>query len=294
MHDCENALAAGRERQPSFRIEPVCVNPPADRDRGDQLAAIGIHNGHHLVVATGEQPPMFSIHGQPGRFFARSQRPARLDLEFVGIECHEFTFVFNVDEDFAFLVTDRKLWLPIHLDSADHLTLGRVDGSDIVAPAVESEDPLAGRIKENRVRVFAGLNLVEHFQRVQVKNTHGSLASVADEPAAELRRQGNAMHAGRIRNIAHGLSRIRIDHDDVRGPGNVQTIRGGIERQIVPASIAAEFVSLDHVVARSCRQTRRNQQQRDQRDANSHDAQLLQALHLHQPPPKSNNQSTRP
>ena len=93
------------------------------------------------------------------------------------------------------------------------VALGGIDRSDIVAPAVEGEDPLAGGIVKNRVRIFADLDLAEHLQTAQIENAHGVLAPVADEPAAEFRRQGNAMHSGSIRDIAHGLAGIRVDHD---------------------------------------------------------------------------------
>ena len=82
--------------------------------------AVGIHDGHQLVAASGKQPPMFAIDGQSSRFFARRQRPARLYLQLVRIERHQLALVFDIHENFAFFVTDRKLRLPIQLDRADH------------------------------------------------------------------------------------------------------------------------------------------------------------------------------
>ena len=200
------------------------IHAVTDGHRGNELAAVRIHDGHQLVAATGKQPPMLAIDRQSSRLLARSQRPARLHFQFAGIERHEFTLVFNVDEDFAFFVTDRKLRFPIHFDRAHDLAFGGVDRGDIIAPAVEGEDALARGIVKNRVRILANLNLVERFQSLQIENSHGSFATIADEAAAELRGQGNAMHAGSVRDIADGLSGLRVDHDDVGGSRNIQPI----------------------------------------------------------------------
>ena len=42
----------------------------------NQFPAVGVDHRHQLVAAPGKQPPMLAIDGQPGRFFARRQRPA--------------------------------------------------------------------------------------------------------------------------------------------------------------------------------------------------------------------------
>ena len=62
-----------------------------------------------------------------------------------------------------------------------------------------------------------------------------------------------------------------------------------VEREIVPSSVAPQFVGLDPVIARIRGQSRRNQQEGDQSDSDFCHAQLLQALHLHQPRFKGNS-----
>ena len=56
------------------------------------------------------------------------------------------------------------------------------------------------------------------------------------------------MHSWRVGNVAHGLTRIDIEHNHVRGARDVQPASIRVKREVVPAAFAAELVGLNQVV----------------------------------------------
>jgi len=95
---------------------------------------------------------------------------------------------------------------------------GVILGGNKVAPADVDRD--AGRVRPDE----AAERVDDVLQQVAwVVVGAGIERRVHDKSAAKFRGQSNAMNSRRIRNIAHGLAGIRIDHDDVSGTGDEQT-----------------------------------------------------------------------
>ena len=163
-HDDQDSFAARRKCQISFRIKGCRVHSFTNRHRGDELAAVGIHDSHHFVVARGKQSPIFAIESQSTRLRAGSQGPARLHCQLVGIKREQLAFVFQIDKNFTLAVADGELRLPIQLDGADDCAFGGVNGSGIITMAVESEDTVRRRIEKDGVRVVANFDLAQRFQ----------------------------------------------------------------------------------------------------------------------------------
>src|SRR5579872_1843363 len=57
------------------------------------------------------------------------------------------------------------------------------------------------------------------------------------------------MNAGCVGNIAHNLARVFIHNNHMRRTRNVHTPRGTVDREVIPATFATEFVSVDEVIA---------------------------------------------
>src|SRR5262249_57524604 len=90
------------------------------------------------------------------------------------------------------------------------------------------------------IRILAGGGGAGDFQRLQVEDRDGVAAAVADEALVEIRRDRDAVHAGRVGNVADHLVGVQIDHHDVGGVRDVEPPRGAVDREIVPAAIAAD------------------------------------------------------
>src|SRR5581483_5479020 len=86
----ENAFTARGESKIGSGIEGGGIHAFADGQRGNQLAAVGIDDGHHFIVTAGEKAAAGAIQGEARRRFAGSEWPTRLDRELGGIEGEQF------------------------------------------------------------------------------------------------------------------------------------------------------------------------------------------------------------
>src|SRR2546428_356109 len=66
-------------------------------------------------------------------------------------------------------------------------------------------------------------------------------SAIADKSAIHAKRKREAVHAGRTRNIAHNLARIRMDANHMGRVREVQTARVVVDLEKVPAAIAADL-----------------------------------------------------
>ena len=83
------------------------VGAASDRDRRDDLPVLEVRHDHDLV-ADAEEALVLEIDGQAARAFAGRDRPARLDLERLGVEGDDLALVLVVDEDRALPVRERR------------------------------------------------------------------------------------------------------------------------------------------------------------------------------------------
>ena len=159
---------------------------------------------------------MLAVDRQSTRLFARRDWPVVLNRELGRVELYYFALVFDIDEDMALLVRDRKLRLATQRDRARH---GPVFASIAVASlldSIEREDSLRGRIENDRVGILASWSAAEDLERFKIKNGYGAIPTIAREPLAESRRERNSMHSVRVRNVTDDSSRVRVDHHHVR------------------------------------------------------------------------------
>src|SRR6202007_3431686 len=109
----------------------------------------------------------------------------------------------------------------------------------------------------------------------QVKNNGGGGASGADKAAVQVMGNGDAVHAGRIGNVAFDGIGVRVHDHDVRAVGDVHAAGIGVDQDVIPAFIAGNGNGFDEVVAgrfrlrRGCRRAQEasstNQKKREQR-----------------------------
>ena len=243
-------FTAGSEGQPGSGIKGIRIDAVAYWSGSHNFPRVSVNHRHHLVIATGKQATVLAVDGQATWLPAWRQGPACLDLQFAGIDGVNPALVFDIHEDLTLAIADRKLRLAFQLDRAHNRATGSVDGSSIVTPAVEGKNAFARGVVKNRIRILSGLDLGDGFQCFQVKDRDRPLPAVADKAASQIRSQRDAMHARRIRNISHRLARVGINHNHVRGAGDVESSRSAVHGQIVPATVAAELIGVDELIAR--------------------------------------------
>src|SRR5260370_18800693 len=78
MEDVQSGFARGGEEKTCFRLINVRVYSIADGKRLENLAAVGIHDGKHLVAAADEEAAMLDVHFHGGCASRRSGWPGGL------------------------------------------------------------------------------------------------------------------------------------------------------------------------------------------------------------------------
>jgi hypothetical protein len=252
VDDGHGPLAVRAEGQAGGGIEGRAVDAAPDGQGRDHPPAHGVDDGHEVVAANREEPPVLPIEGQAGRLLAGLERPAALDLEAPGVQGHDLALVLDVHVDAALVVRHRELRLAAQGNGTGHRAARRVEGGGIAAPAVEREHPARGAVVQDRVRVLTGLDLADPAQGLEVEDRRARAATVADEAAAKVAGDRDAVHARRVRDVADHRPGIGVDHHHVRAVRNEQTARGRVEGEIVPAAVAAELDRADQPVAGRC------------------------------------------
>src|SRR6266852_6509256 len=161
----------------------------------------------------------------------------------------EFGGVFVIDPEGAFAVRDREFGFTAEGNGTDDGAVGGVDGGGIFAAAVEGEDALGGGVVDDGVGIGVGFYGADGFQSFEIEDGDGVGAAIAGEAAAEVRSDGDAVHALRVGNVAFDSVGISVHDHSVRGVGNVDAARVAVDVDIVPAFIAGDGNGFDDVIA---------------------------------------------
>src|SRR5579862_8219910 len=167
----------------------------------------------------------------------------------MGVDLQELAFIFKIIEDVSFAICRRVFRSAAEVDGACDFTAGCIDRGCTIAAAVKCEHALSGGIIDDRVRLLPGGNFRDRLQRLQVENQHGRCLPVADESTTELGSDGNSLHPGRLRDIAHDAERVDVDYLNLRSVRNIKTARPGVDCKVVPTAGSRNWDLLDNRVA---------------------------------------------
>src|SRR6266852_2013522 len=195
VDDGKVAIVAGGEHVTRRRFEGAGIRAIADGRRGDDLAGIRVHYGHHFFVADGKEAASGDVHGEAGRRFARRERPVVEFLEALRIEMMELGGILVVHIESALTVGDSEFRLAAKSNGADHRAIRGVDGSGVFAATVEGEDALADGVIKDGVGIGVGLDRADGLESFEVEDSDRVGAAVAGEAAAEGGSDGDAMDA---------------------------------------------------------------------------------------------------
>ncbi len=242
-------LAVGAEDQVQACIEAGGVGALADGGGRDHFPSIGVRDGHHLVIANGKETAGFGVHCEARWAVAGRQRISFGDRHSFRVDLDDFVGVFDIGVELAFAVGRRKLGLATERDGPFDSSGFRIDDRGIFGSAVESEDAAGDRFEGDRVGILAGLDDGDGFEGFQIEDGDRVRAAIAREAAIQIGRQRDAVHALRVRYVAHNGSGIHADNNGVRAMRNVKPARGAVHGHVIPAAFATDFDFLDDVVA---------------------------------------------
>src|SRR6266849_4459246 len=249
VDDGKIAIVTGGEHVTRRRFEGAGIRAIADGRRGDDLAGIGVHDGHYFFVADGKEAASGNVHGEAGRRFARRERPVVEFLEALRIEMMELGGILVVDIESALAVSDGEFGFAIQGDSADYGAIRGVDRGGVFAAAVEGEDALADEIIKDGIGVSVGLDRANGLESLEVEDSDGVGAAVAGEAAAEAGSKSDAMDALGVGDVADDGVGVRIENHYVRAARDVDAASVTVHVDVIPAALATERDGLDDVIA---------------------------------------------
>src|SRR5712664_104982 len=195
MEDVQSAFARGGEKQSCFRLINVRVYSIADGKRLENLAAVSIHDGKHLVAPADEEAAMLHVHFHGGGPSGRSDRPVGFYSIRAGVQRDDLVFVLDIVIDHPLSISHGVLGAAAHWNCGYDGLCGRVYHSGVIAFPVHREDVFGGRIVQDAIRIAARLDVPRDFQGLQVEDNCFVRATVADESAAKIRDEGNPMYS---------------------------------------------------------------------------------------------------
>jgi hypothetical protein len=188
-------------------------------------------------------------------------RPVRDDLMLRDVDDHDAVAGFVVDVDASGRrIRHARFRLPSQWNRRDDFAAG-VDHRRGLAVAVEGVDLLLLRLVHDEVWVGLRLDLADRLQRLGVHDARRVAAAVAREHMT-VRGNDGSVHARRVGNLADDFVLRHIEDDDFGRVTDVQTLRDGVNVQIVPSTLAAELHVLDELI-RSVGSPGLNRQQPD-------------------------------
>ena len=159
MNHSDRPFAVGISDQFCLGIEGGCIHVVTDRKRGDDLASVGIHDGHKFVAATNKYSAIGTVHRHAARRGARSRRPALLYGKFTGVDLEDQALIFQVVVDEAIAIRRGIFGSATKINGSGDLACSRINGGGAVTTAVEGEDPRSGGVENNCVWFLSSWNI---------------------------------------------------------------------------------------------------------------------------------------
>src|SRR4029077_12999764 len=151
-----------------------------------------------------------------------------------------------VHEDLALAITGRALGTRIlERHRGDDRAARGIDGhAGTCRPAVLREDDAIGEIVvHDAVEPTGGdRDLLDYGEAPEIEHGYSRVAGAGDEAVPRLGRQGDAVIARRVRDIAEHLAGRAVDHHHVRAAGNEHPSGAQLCRQVIGAAVAADAV----------------------------------------------------
>src|SRR6266404_5917050 len=205
---------------------------------------------------------MLDVHVDRGGFCRGSDGPAGFDGVSARIERYDFVFVFDVVVDHSLAIGYGVFRPAAHGNGGDYGQRTGIDDGGVASFTVHREDVLGGGIVNDAVRVATGFNVAGDFEGLQIEDDGFVRTSVADEAAAQIADQGDAMNSLEIGDAADDRTAIGVDDLNFRIVRDVEAVGRRIESDVVPILLAAgrcpEIIFVEKVVS-----TLRNTSERD-------------------------------
>src|SRR5690349_2313494 len=117
---------------------------------------------------------------------------------------------------------------------------------------IVGEDAFGAGVVIDPVRSFTDVDFVDELQRRWIKHRDFVFTTIAGETVFELGGECNAVNSGCVRDCPDQLAAVRIDYVHLRAVRQVQASRIAIDRYVIEAAIAWNWITRLDFVSGSC------------------------------------------
>ena len=132
-----------------------------------------------------------------------------------------------------------------------------IDHRRVVALAIENEDVATRAVEKHRIRILAGRNVGERFERCEIEGDHPIVTATAHVTPMKPRHERNAVRAFQSREIANDFSAVHVGDHQMIASRDEHASRGGVDDEKIPAAQASEYVPRCFLPLRRCGAVRR-------------------------------------
>jgi len=178
--------------------------------------------------------------------FAGGGGPAAEDGSFAGVDFDDLVFVGDVGVDLAITGGDGVFRLAAECDVGDGLAGGGINDGGGSSVAVHGEDAVGGSVVDGGIGVFLGRGAADDFEGLEVEHGDGLVLRGRSEAVGG--RDGGAVGAVDVVDLADELAGVFIDNHKVGAAGDEDAVRRGVGNDVVPAAFAAEDAGVGDLV----------------------------------------------
>jgi len=242
----ENSLAAGGEGEFVPGAVGGGVGPVANGGGGEDFAGCGVQDRHFFAAADGEEAVAIRVEGESGWRFAGG--PGSDDFVGVDVDFYDFIFVFDVVVDTSLPVGDGEFWLAGNRDGGDEFAGVAVDYGDVVAAAIKCPDGFGGGFPEDGVGIGAGGDGGGCGKGGAIEEHDGIASAVGDVARFSVGVEGNTVRTVKAADGAQKFAGGGVDGVHVVAAGDVDTMGGRVNKEVVPAAGVGETPVVEDLV----------------------------------------------
>lgn len=250
VSDSNCAVATRGEGVSRGGIEAIRVYTLADGNSAEHFSRVAVDESHELVVAADDEHFVAGVDGEARRRFTGGEGPGIFDFEGLRVKLDEGTLVFEIDENLAFSIGGAEFRFAPEGDGGDEFARRGVNGRGAGGVTVKGEGALGEGIVDDAIGVVVGFGIAEGFERGKIEHGGIGSAAVCGETLIEFVGQSDAVDALCVWNVADDFALVGIDDDNVGAARDEETMRGGIDFEIVPSASTTELYFLNEMVAR--------------------------------------------
>ena len=249
LDDGERSFTLGAEGFHGAGVEGGAVGALAGGEDFKDFAVLCVEDDHvFLVAAGGEEDVVDGVDGEAGATatFAGDVVLAG-EREGFGVDDGDGILVFEIDEEVAVVIENGLLDGAAYVEGLDDVAGGGVKDGDVGGDVGEDEDAVGDGVVKVAIGVALGGDGLDDLEGPGVEHGDGAAGGEA-VVGGVVDRCAVGAAGGDVADGGESVKVIDVDAAGGAGAREIEAAVGGICREIVPATVAAELVGGENLV----------------------------------------------